>query len=181
MLRVVEPGAEREDYLSLLLLADESETQVRSYLQQGDLYVLPGGDGAPIGVVLVLPKGEKTAELKAVAVAPEQQGRGVGKQLLALVLDELRRWGVGRVIVGTGNSSIGQLAFYQKAGFRLWQVERDVFTPERGYAPDLQEHGIPLRDMIWLDQALADGAEQSPATGPFHNATLASGNRRPAL
>ncbi len=180
MLRVVGPGAEREHYLSLLLLADESEAQVRSYLQQGDLYVLPGDGGAPNGVVLVLPKGEKTAELKAVAVAPEQQGRGVGKQLLAMVLDELRRRGVGRVVVGTGNSSIGQLAFYQKAGFRLWQVERDVFTPERGYAPDLQEHGIPLRDMIWLDQALADGAEQCSPSTTLHKATSASGNRRPA-
>ncbi len=162
MLHIVGPGPERERYLSLLLLADESETQVRSYLQQGDLYVLFAGDEGAVGLVLVLPHGEETSELKAVAVAPEHQGRGVGKRLLALVLDDLRRRGIPRVLVGTGNSSIDQLAFYQKAGFRLWRVERDVFTLERGYAPDLEENGIQLRDMIWLDQTLSESTGQRP-------------------
>ena len=37
----------------------------------------------------------------------------------------LRARGVRRVIVGTGNAGIGQLAYYQKAGFRLERIERD--------------------------------------------------------
>lgn len=154
MLSLVNPGEERERYLPLLLLADESEAQVRSYVEEGDLYVMPDEAGAPCGVVLVLHEENATAELKAVAVAPEHQGRGVGKQLLTLVLAALGAIGVRRVVVGTGNSSIGQLAFYQKAGFRLWRIERDVFTPERGYPADLVENGIRLRDMVWLDQLL---------------------------
>lgn len=162
MLRWVEPGVDRERYLPLLLLADESEKQVRSYLQEGILYVLPDALGAPLGTVLVLSHANGTAELKAVAVVPEHQGRGIGKQLLRLVLAELRTSGVRRVIVGTGNSSIGQIAFYQKAGFRLWHIERDVFTPERGYPPSLEENGIRLRDMVWLDQALGDEGAARP-------------------
>ncbi len=55
---------------------------------------------------------------------------------------------------GTGNSGIGQLAFYQKAGFRLWRVERDFFSPERGYPEGIEENGIPLRDMVWMDVEL---------------------------
>lgn len=160
-LQRVGPGEAREDYLALLLLADESETQVRSYLHHGDLYILSDPAGAAMAVALVLNDGDGTAELKAVAVTPEHQRRGVGKRLLAMVLRELRSRGVRRVVVGTGNSSIGQLAFYQKAGFRLWRVERDFFTPIRGYSPVLQEHGIPLRDMVWLEQEL--DAEPSPA------------------
>ncbi|HEV2107444.1 MAG TPA: GNAT family N-acetyltransferase [Thermomicrobiales bacterium] len=162
MLRVVEPGPERERYLPLLLLADASETQVRSYLQTGDLYVLADALGAPLGLVLVLSQAEGTAELKAVAVALDHQGQGVGQRLLGLVLAALQASGVRRVIVGTGNSSIGQIAFYQKAGFRLWRIERDVFTPERGYPPDLEEHGIRLRDLVWLDQALGDDRAERP-------------------
>ncbi len=50
MLPVVEPRAKREHYLSLLLLIDESEAQVRSYPQEGDLYVLPAAAGTPLGV-----------------------------------------------------------------------------------------------------------------------------------
>jgi hypothetical protein len=36
-----------------------------------------------------------------------------------------------RVIVGTSNAGIGQIAFYQKASFRLWRIERDYVTPEK--------------------------------------------------
>jgi hypothetical protein len=73
---------------------------------------------------------------------------------LALVLADLRAGGVRRAIVGTGNSGIGQLAFYQKAGFRLWRIERDFFSPARGYPEGIEENGIPLRDMVWLDMEL---------------------------
>ena len=93
-------------------------------------------------------------ELKAVAVAPELHGQGVGQRMLALVLAELRAAGVRHVTVGTGNSGIGQLAFYQKAGFRLSRIERDFFSPARGYPEGLEENGIPLRDMVWMDQEL---------------------------
>jgi ribosomal protein S18 acetylase RimI-like enzyme len=153
-LRTVAAGPARDAYWALLLLADDSETQVRAYYQRGDLYVLDDAGGQPLGIVLALPVGDGEVELKAVAVAPERQGRGIGKHLLALVLADVRARGVRRVVLGTGNSGIGQLAFYQKAGFRLWRIERDVFTPERGYPPGLEENGIPLRDMVWLEQAL---------------------------
>jgi starvation-inducible outer membrane lipoprotein len=43
----------------------------------------------------------------------------------------------------------------QKAGFRLWRIERDYFTPQKGYDPDERENGLPHRDMIWFDQELA--------------------------
>jgi hypothetical protein len=59
---------------------------------------------------------------------------------------------VRRAILGTGNSGIGQLAFYQKAGFRLWRIERDFFSAERGYPDGIEENGIPLRDVVWMEQ-----------------------------
>jgi ribosomal protein S18 acetylase RimI-like enzyme len=152
--RIVPAGPARDRYWSLLLLADESESQVRSYYQQGDLYVLEDETGAPLGLVLTLPAGDGAVELKAVAVTPERHNQGIGKRLLALVLADLRAGGVRRAIVGTGNSGIGQLAFYQKAGFRLWRIERDVFSPARGYPEGIEENGIPLRDMVWLDMEL---------------------------
>lgn len=147
-------GPEREAYLPLLLLADDSEQQVRSYYQQGDLYALLGPDGAALGMTLAIPGPDGSVELKAVAVAPELHGRGVGQRMLRLVLAELRAAGVQRVVVGTGNSGIGQLAFYQKAGFRLARIERDYFSSARGYPDGLEENGIPLRDMVWMDREL---------------------------
>jgi ribosomal protein S18 acetylase RimI-like enzyme len=153
-LRIIPPGDGRDAYWSLLLLADESEPQVRSYYQHGDLYVLDDETGFPLGLVIVLPEGDGEVEMKAVAVTPDRHNQGIGKRLLALVLADLRARAVRRVIVGTGNSGIGQLAFYQKAGFRLWRIERDFFSPERGYPEGIEENGIPLRDMVWMEQDL---------------------------
>ncbi len=154
-LQRVPPGPDRESYVALLLLADEPEP-LRGYLQSGELYALNAGDGEALGVTLVLPyAGEpETAELKAVAVDQSRHNRGLGQRMLAGVLADLRNRGWRRVVVGTSNAGIGQIAFYQKAGFRLWRIERDYFTPEKGYDPDERENGLPHRDMVWFDQEL---------------------------
>ena len=152
----VPPGPEREAFVPLLLLAD-AEPQVRGYLHQGDLYALCGADREPLGVTLVVPDAAEpeTAELRAVAIDPTQHNRGLGQRMLASVLADLRARGFRRAVVGTSNAGIGQIAFYQKAGFRLWRIERDYFTLQKGYDPEERENGLPHRDMIWFDQELA--------------------------
>lgn len=152
--RIVPAGPDRDTYLPLLHLADDSEAQVRGYYQRGDLYVVDDEAGAPLGIVLAIPEPDGSVEIKAVAVDASRHNRGVGRRMLAEVLADLRQRGVRRVVVGTANSSIGALAFYQKAGFRLGRIEHDYFTPERGYPDGLEEHGIPLRDMVWLEMSL---------------------------
>lgn len=152
--QIIPAGEARERFRPLLLLADDSEQQVRSYEQLGDLYAFER-DGKPLAIALAIPFEPGTVELKAVAVDEAAHGKGIGKALLAAVIADLRDRGVRRVVLGTGNSGIGQIAFYQKAGFRLWKIERDFFSDARGYPPGLEENGIPLRDMVWFDQELA--------------------------
>jgi ribosomal protein S18 acetylase RimI-like enzyme len=151
----VPAGPQREAFVPLLLLAD-AEPQVRGYLHHGDLYALRGADGEPLGVTLVLSDAAEpgTAELRAVAIDPAQHNRGLGQRMLASVLADLRARGFRRSVVGTSNAGIGQIAFYQKAGFRIWRIERDYFTSQKGYDPDERENGLPHRDMIWFDQDL---------------------------
>ena len=153
-LRIVPVGPERDAYLPLLYLADDSAAQVHSYYQTGDLYALDDAAVGPLAVVLVIPHADGSGELKAVAVNPRLHRNGIGRRLVMAVLDGLRRRGVQRVIVGTRSSSLGPLAFYQNAGFRFWRIEREYFTPARGYPEGLEEDGIPVRDMVWLDQEL---------------------------
>ena len=147
-------GSDRDSYLPLLRLADDSESEVRRYYQMGDLYVLDDDAAMPLGVALAIPGFDGSVELKAAAIDAALHRRGLGKRMLAAVLADLTTRGVMRVVVGTGNSGVGQLAFYQKAGFRLWKIERDFFSPERGYPDGLEENGISLRDMVWMDQTL---------------------------
>jgi len=154
-MRIVAPGPERDCYLPLFYVADDSTAQIQSSYQLGDLYALDDATGNPAAIVLAiaLPNGE--VELKTVAVAPPLQRQGVGRELLAAVLQRLRQRGTRRVIVGTSTSNIGALAFYQRMGFRMWKVERDFFSPARGYPIGVEENGIPVRDILWLDQDLS--------------------------
>lgn len=147
----VAAGAGREQFLPLLLLADESQEQVRSYMHRGDLFAFVQPDGKAVGIVLTIPDEEGSVELKSVAVDTARQNLGIGRRMLAAVLDELRRRGVRRATVGTANAGIGQLAYYQKAGFRLLRIERDFFSPARGYPAVMEDNGIRLRDMVWMD------------------------------
>lgn len=147
-------GQERDALLPLFLLADDSEQQVRSYYQQGTLFALCGPDRAVRAIVLTIATGHDGIEIKSIAVVPGLQRRGLGTRMLLLVLVELRAEGARRVTVGTGNSSIGEIAFYQRAGFRLSRIDRDYFTEARGYRKGLEENGIALRDLVWLDLEL---------------------------
>jgi ribosomal protein S18 acetylase RimI-like enzyme len=151
---IVPSGAQRERFLPLLLLADESLEQVRSYMHSGELYAFIGNGDVPVGIVLTIPAEQNSVELKAVAVDTTQQNRGIGRRMLAAVIEELRRRGLRRAIVGTANAGIGQLAYYQKAGFRLLRIERDFFSPARGYPAVMEDNGIRLRDMVWMDLEL---------------------------
>ena len=88
-------GPERDAYLPLLHLADDSVDLVRSYYQTGTLFALDATDGTPVGMIFALPANKGTVELKAVAVDASSQGQGVGTRLLAAVLEQLRTPGTG--------------------------------------------------------------------------------------
>ncbi len=153
-LACIGPGPEREPWIRLLELADEPEP-LRTYLQEGELFALTGPDGTPRAAILVIEDPPGVAELRAVAVAEAVQGQGVGTVVVDAVLSLLAARGVRTAVVGTASSGVRQLAFYQRCGFRFSRVERDYFTPEKGYPPDLTENGIPTRDMVWMEHDLA--------------------------
>ena len=145
----VAPGPEREAHLPLLLLADEPQP-VRGYLQLGDLYVLRAGTGHPLGVTHVLPceSEQRSAELKAVAIDQTRHNQGLGRQMLAMVLDDLRACGTRRVIVGTSNAGIGEIAFYQKDGGSVSGVS-NVTTSRRKKATTRMTATTACRTGTW--------------------------------
>jgi GNAT superfamily N-acetyltransferase len=148
-------GPDRDRWVALLELADEPEP-LRAYLHDGDLYGLVGVDGSPCAAILVIEASPGVAEMRAVAVAESVQGQGVGTLMVNATLFVLAQRGVRRAVVGTASSGVRQIAFYQRCGFRLSHIERDFFTPAKGYPGDLSENGIPTRDMVWMDRDVAE-------------------------
>ncbi|SEN71032.1 Predicted N-acetyltransferase YhbS [Mesobacillus persicus] len=133
--------------MELLLVADPSEKLVEDYLGRGECYVAEI-DEEIIGVYVLLPTRPKTVELVNISVAGSQQGKGIGKKLILHAIEAAKGSGYKTVEIGTGNSSIGQLALYQKCGFRMVGVDIDFFV--RHYPEEIVENGIMCRDMIRL-------------------------------
>lgn len=124
-----------------------------AYANRGECYVAEIEEKV-IGVYILLPARPGIVELANVAVAKKHQGKGFGKRL---VLDAIRRAGkrgFKTIEVGTGNSSISQLALYQKCGFRISGVDRGFFV--RHYAETIYENGIRCRDMVRLSLDLVE-------------------------
>ncbi|MCC5801259.1 GNAT family N-acetyltransferase [Rossellomorea vietnamensis] len=137
--------------MELLLLADPSETIVKDYTTRGECFVAEL-EKKIVGVYVLLPTRPETIELVNVAVAEELHGRGIGKQLVMNAVKVAKEKGYKTIEVGTGNSGVGQLALYQKCGFRIIGVDLDFFI--RHYPEDIHENGIQCRDMIRLSQDL---------------------------
>ncbi|MDP4086326.1 MAG: GNAT family N-acetyltransferase [Bacillota bacterium] len=135
----------------LLLLADPSQRLVDEYLKRGECFVAEEEEQI-IGVYVFLPTRPETVELINIAVMENQQGKGIGKQLVNHALHIAKKKGFKTIEIGTGNSSITQLALYQKCGFRITGVDIDYFV--RHYSEKIFENNIQCRDMIRLSQDL---------------------------
>jgi GNAT superfamily N-acetyltransferase len=69
--------------LLLCYLADDSVAQVHRSSQSGDLFALRDAAGGPRAIALAITHADSVVELPSVAVAPELQRQGFGRQLLA--------------------------------------------------------------------------------------------------
>lgn len=137
--------------MELLLLADPSKAMIEDYINRGECFVAEM-ERETIGVYVLLPTRPKTVELVNIAIIEEQHGRGLGKQLVMSAINAAKARGYQTMEIGTGNSSIAQLALYQKCGFRITGVDTDFFI--RHYTEKIFENGIQCRDMVRLSQDL---------------------------
>jgi len=136
---------EVESLIPLLLLAEESERALRwSIANLSDAVYRMDDDGELIGAATMQWR-DDPCEIMELAVAPDRQGQGIGRQMVAWLVDEARLRGKTAVLVGTANASIGNIVFYQRCGFRIDQVRKDYFWY---YRKPIYENGIQIRDML---------------------------------
>ncbi|MGN7326234.1 GNAT family N-acetyltransferase [Bacillus pumilus] len=133
--------------MDLLLLADPSKEKVLAYVQSGSCYAAFHEEDV-IGVYVLTSLSQHTVEIMNVAVKESWQGRGIGKQLIHHAITEAKVAGFQSIEIGTGNSSIQQLALYQKCGFRIASIDHDFFL--KHYDEPIYENGIQCMDMVRL-------------------------------
>lgn len=128
---------------ALLLRADPDKKMIEQYITTSNCFVLD-----QLGVIVLQQVTPTVLEIKNIAVDAAHEQMGYGKQLLQFAIDFAKEQHYKQLDVRTGNSSISQLAFYQKAGFRIVEIIPDYFTIH--YEEPIYEDGIPCIDQLRL-------------------------------
>jgi ribosomal protein S18 acetylase RimI-like enzyme len=142
----------REPLRELFELAEDSPTQLDSYLQGGRVLVAVTGSQIVGHLQLLDTDRPDQAEIKNMAVRADLQNRGIGTRLVRTAVDLVAADRGTALVVATAAADTDNLRFYQRQGFRMRSVERDAFTPASGYPPGLRVDGIELADRVWLDR-----------------------------
>ncbi len=110
---------EAETLLPILRDAEEGEERIRTaFLNPACVTYAARVDGHLVGAAVVCWNQSAASEILYIAVAEQERGKGYGKSIIAAVRAELPGRGSGSLLVGTANSSLENIAFYQKCGFR---------------------------------------------------------------
>jgi GNAT superfamily N-acetyltransferase len=136
-----------ERLVPILQDADEGLERIRATLADARHTSYAALDGASLIGAAAMRWEAEESEIIYIAVAPEWRGQGVGKAIIALLLEEARARGTRSVLVGTADASLENIAFYLKCGFRMDHVRHEYFSYIQ---PPISENGIPLRDMLVL-------------------------------
>jgi ribosomal protein S18 acetylase RimI-like enzyme len=117
---------------------------------QGDGTVLVAEDGGRLLGTIMLAAGAAielagtgAADIRALAVAPGSQGRGVGRRLLGAAISRAAAAGVHRLLLSTQPTMRAAHSLYESEGFRR-APELD-WQPIPGYTLLVYEAAVPRR------------------------------------
>jgi GNAT superfamily N-acetyltransferase len=137
--------AQTEKLVPILHDAEEDDERIRAALHDPACRSYAAlVDEKLVGAAVVRWARREPGEILYVAVIAGERGKGYGKQMVAAIQAELPAHG-RTLLVGTANSALDNIAFYQKCGFRMHAVKPDYFAYIQ---PPLREQGIVMRDMI---------------------------------
>jgi len=133
----------------LLLLADETIEAIEKYIYDSEVYVVKESeDSEAIAVFALLKINDDDIEIKNIAVLETLQNRGIGSFLISEIKRVARVAKYENIIVGTPDRAARQINFYQKNGFRKYDLKEDFFT--KNYSTPIVTDGVTLKHMLML-------------------------------
>lgn len=132
------------EVLPILKDADESISKIKDILlnKNNTIYKVYLNEKEFIGVVVMA---WDTCEIIYIALNKTFRSKGYGKLIIEQIKNEGKKRNLKYIIVGTGNSSLDNIKFYQKCNFRFESIKKDYFSYIN---PPIKEFGIELKDMI---------------------------------
>lgn len=89
----------------------------------------------------------------ALGVLPQYQSSGVGRSLIEKVEAEAEKLLKKKLLVSISNDDLPALAFYQLAGFQIYEVKPNVLAEKHGGIFE-GIGGLPVRDELRLEKTL---------------------------
>ena len=142
-MEIIEQKDNKKAFLSLLLLADEEEKMVDTYLERGRMFLL--FDEGLKAECVITKEGDGVYELKNIATFPEFQRRGYGKRLIHFLFEKFPD--CQTLYVGTGDTP-ATISFYHACGFKESHLIKNFFRDH--YSHPIIEDGKLLIDMVYL-------------------------------
>lgn len=137
----------KKQFIDLLLLADEQENMIDTYLERGTLFALYEKNVAQC-VCVVTQEQDTIYEIKNIAVRNKRQG--YGKKMLEYIFYYYHKV-CHTLFVGTGDSPL-TVPFYQHCGFTYSHTVKNFFVEH--YEKPIFECGVQLVDMIYFKKQL---------------------------
>lgn len=147
-MKFIEIAENKKQYLDLLLLADEQESMIDKYLDRGTMYALD--DDGIKAVCVVTDEKNGILEIKNIAVRPDCQRKGYGKQLIRFIRNKYKDF-FAILQVGTGDSPL-TIPFYESCGFYKSHIVKNFFLDN--YDHVIYEGGKQLVDMVYLQMKI---------------------------
>jgi GNAT superfamily N-acetyltransferase len=109
--------AEIDAYVAHQNIAGQLEDFASYFLPPAGECFLALHDGAPVGMVMMKPKGESDAEMNRMYVRTSARGLGLGRTLGEALVDEARARGLRTVWLDALYRHVEALALYESLGF----------------------------------------------------------------
>lgn len=93
------------------------------YLKDGEVYIAYS-DEVAMGYIAYKPSTQNSAEIIALAVLPDHQGKGVGRKMIAEVIDLLKG---SRIHLVTHPKNSSAIILYLKSGFVITGLKQDYY------------------------------------------------------
>ena len=147
---IKEITVDKARFMDILLIGDEQEDMVMRYLDRGRLFIMEKADEV-CAVCVATDEGSGDLEIKNIAVLPQYQRQGIGREFIEFIEDKFAGQ-YKRLILGTGDSPL-TVPFYEKCGFNKYSVIKNFFIDN--YDHPIIEAGVRLCDMICFEKELS--------------------------
>lgn len=132
----------------LLLLADETIEAINQYIFTSEVYLLNNGD-QDIAVMALHENSTTEIELKNIAVIETWRNKGIGSILVNKAKELATEKHYTSLLVGTSDTGLQQIRFYEKNGFIRKGIRKDFFI--ENYPFPIYENGVQMQDMVMLE------------------------------